>query len=110
CSPQKAIFRAGFEANGTKNTFFEKRTGEVVENKGKLPKNEPETNLKQSGEVVENTCLWKKRTGTKLKTNRAILLKIGKSLKKRTGHAPRDSCRPVAHSCWPTSLLGRRLQ
>ncbi|HET9178652.1 MAG TPA: hypothetical protein VFQ24_09895 [Terriglobia bacterium] len=40
---------------GQKNTFFEKRTGEVVENKGKLPKNEPETNLKRSGEVVEST-------------------------------------------------------
>ncbi|TAM84237.1 MAG: hypothetical protein EPN47_02670 [Acidobacteria bacterium] len=48
---------------GTKNTIFEKRTGEVVENKGSAPKNEPERTGKRSGEVVENTYLWKKRTG-----------------------------------------------
>jgi hypothetical protein len=45
-----------------KNTFFEKRTGEAVENKGSGPKNEPERTGKRSGEVVENTWLWKKRT------------------------------------------------
>ncbi|HET9180411.1 MAG TPA: hypothetical protein VFQ24_18795 [Terriglobia bacterium] len=66
---------------GQKNTFFEKRTGEVIENKGKLPKNEPETNLKRSGEVVENTCLWKKRTGTNRKTKLPILLKTLETLK-----------------------------
>ncbi|TAM82823.1 MAG: hypothetical protein EPN47_09270 [Acidobacteria bacterium] len=55
---------------GTKNTIFEKRTGEVVENKGSAPKNEPERTEKRSGEVIENTYLWKKRTGNEPK-NRA---------------------------------------
>ncbi|HET9179309.1 MAG TPA: hypothetical protein VFQ24_13205 [Terriglobia bacterium] len=52
---KKPFFALVLRQMGQKNTFFEKRTGEVVENKGKLPKNEPETNLKQSGEVIENT-------------------------------------------------------
>ena len=51
------------EKKTKKNTFFEKRTGEVAENKESAPKNEPERTGKRSGEVVENTCLWKKRTG-----------------------------------------------
>ncbi|HET9178778.1 MAG TPA: hypothetical protein VFQ24_10530, partial [Terriglobia bacterium] len=41
--PKKALFALVLRQMGQKNTFFEKRTGEVVENKGKLPKNEPET-------------------------------------------------------------------
>jgi len=45
-----------------KNTFFQKRTGEVIENKGSGPKSEPERTGNRSGEVVENTFLWKKRT------------------------------------------------
>jgi hypothetical protein len=45
-----------------KNTFFQKRTGEVIENKGSGPKSEPERTGNRSGEVVENTYLWKKRT------------------------------------------------
>ena len=48
-----------------KNTFFEKRTGEVAENKGSATKNKPEQTEKQSGEVVENTYLWKKLTENK---------------------------------------------
>ena len=36
---------------------------------------------KRSGEVVENTWLWKKRTGTNLRTNLPILLKINDSQK-----------------------------
>ena len=47
---------------GQKNTFFEKRTGEVIDNKGLSTKNEPKRTGKRSGEVVENTFLWKKRT------------------------------------------------
>jgi hypothetical protein len=35
-----------------KNTFFKKRTGEVVENKGSGTKNEPERTEKRSGEVL----------------------------------------------------------
>jgi hypothetical protein len=38
-----------------KNTFFKKRSGEVVENKGSGTKNEPERTEKRSGEAVENT-------------------------------------------------------
>ncbi|HET9178326.1 MAG TPA: hypothetical protein VFQ24_08205 [Terriglobia bacterium] len=42
---------------------------------------------KQSGEVAENTCLWKKQTGNKPKTKLPILLKILDD-KKRTGEKP----------------------
>jgi len=45
-----------------KNTFFQKRTGEVIENKGWGQNHEPDRTGKRSGEVVENTFLWKKRT------------------------------------------------
>jgi hypothetical protein len=38
-----------------KNTFFEKQTGEAIENKGLDLKNKAEQTEKQSGEVVENT-------------------------------------------------------
>jgi len=38
-----------------KNTFFQKRTGEVIENKEPELKNEPERTGKRTGEVVENT-------------------------------------------------------
>jgi len=56
-------FLSGFsERKKQKNTFFQKRTGEVIENKGSGPKNEPDRTGKRSGEVVENTYLWKKRT------------------------------------------------
>ncbi|HET9178779.1 MAG TPA: hypothetical protein VFQ24_10535 [Terriglobia bacterium] len=61
---------------GQKNTLFEKRTGEVVENKEKWPKNKPERTGKRSGEAVENTYLWKKRTENEPKTKLPILLKI----------------------------------
>jgi hypothetical protein len=44
------------ETNGTaKRCYFQKRTGEVIENTGSRPKNEPERTEKRSGEVVENT-------------------------------------------------------
>ncbi|HET9178975.1 MAG TPA: hypothetical protein VFQ24_11520 [Terriglobia bacterium] len=66
---------------GQKNTFFEKRTGEVAENKQKLAKNKPEQTGKQSGEVVEKTCLWKRQTGTNRKTKLAMSLKIQDSQK-----------------------------
>jgi hypothetical protein len=46
-----------------KNTFFEKQTGEAIENKGLDLKNKAEQTEKQSGEVVENTYLWKKLSG-----------------------------------------------
>jgi hypothetical protein len=48
---------------GQKNTFFQKRTGEVIENKGKDYIDSRKRTGKRSGEVVENTFLWKKRTG-----------------------------------------------
>jgi hypothetical protein len=57
-----AFFFGTNETNGRKNTFFEKQTGEVVENKGSALKNEPERTEKQSGEVIENTYLWKKQS------------------------------------------------
>ena len=63
-----AAFREEFsericgERKTKKNTFFQKRTGEVAENKGSALKNEPERTGKRTGEVVENTLLWKKRT------------------------------------------------
>ena len=50
------------EKKTKKNTFFQKRTGEIAENTGSDPKNEPERTGKRSGEVIENTYLWKKRT------------------------------------------------
>src|SRR5689334_1451954 len=57
-------FLSGFSDEKTKkNTFFQKRTGEVIENKGSRLKSEPDRTGKRSGEVVENTYLWKKRTG-----------------------------------------------
>ncbi|HEV2247926.1 MAG TPA: hypothetical protein VGW37_14840 [Terriglobia bacterium] len=61
---------------GQKRCYFEKRTGEVVENKESAPKNEPKRTGKRSREVVENTYLWKKRTENEPKTKRAMLLKI----------------------------------
>src|SRR5690242_11631016 len=61
--PDRRFFGVFLEHQKTKkNTFFEKRTGEVVENKGSGPKSEPDRTEKRSGEVVENTFLWKKRT------------------------------------------------
>ncbi|TAM82970.1 MAG: hypothetical protein EPN47_06860 [Acidobacteria bacterium] len=60
---------------GQKNSFFKKRAGEVVENTGSAPKNEPERTEKRSGEVIENTWLLKKRTGNEPETKRAMLLK-----------------------------------
>ncbi|MGA8182047.1 MAG: hypothetical protein WB819_00210 [Terriglobia bacterium] len=47
---------------GQKNTFFKKQSGEVTDNKGLDLKNKPEQTGKQSGEVVENTYLWKKQS------------------------------------------------
>ncbi|TAM79140.1 MAG: hypothetical protein EPN47_19215 [Acidobacteria bacterium] len=51
----------------TKNTYFKKRTGEVVENKEKGYMNSQKRTGKRSGEVVENTRGLKKRTGNKPK-------------------------------------------
>ncbi|TAM81497.1 MAG: hypothetical protein EPN47_12125 [Acidobacteria bacterium] len=64
---------------GQKNSFFKKRTGEVVENKGSASKNEPERTGKRSGEVVENTLLRKKRTENEPELKAAMLLKIQES-------------------------------
>jgi hypothetical protein len=47
---------------GQKDVNFEKRTGEVNDNKGSAHKNEPERTEKRSGEVIENTKDLKKRT------------------------------------------------
>jgi hypothetical protein len=38
-----------------KNTFFEKRTREVIENTGSALKNKPKQTQKRTREVVENT-------------------------------------------------------
>jgi hypothetical protein len=46
-----------------KNTFFEKQSGEDVENKSPWPKNKAEQTEKQSGEVVENIRRLKKQSG-----------------------------------------------
>ena len=61
---RRRVFSADFRMEKTKkNTFFQKRTGEVIENKESGRKSEPDRTGKRSGEVVENTYLWKKRTG-----------------------------------------------
>ena len=52
---------------GTKNTFFEKQSGEAAENKGEGYMDSQKQTGKQSGEVVENTYLWKKQTENKPK-------------------------------------------
>ncbi|TAM80538.1 MAG: hypothetical protein EPN47_14850 [Acidobacteria bacterium] len=69
---------------GQKNSFFEKRTGEVVENTGSGPKNEPERTGKRSGEVVENTRGLKKRTGNEA----GHVIENTGQLKKRTRTSP----------------------
>ncbi|TAM82489.1 MAG: hypothetical protein EPN47_07445 [Acidobacteria bacterium] len=61
---------------GQKNSFFKKRTGEVIENTGSGPKNEPKRTGKRSGEVVENTYPLKKRTENEAETKLAMSLKI----------------------------------
>jgi len=61
---------------GQKKSFFQKRTGKVIENKGSDPKTNLKRTGKRSGEVVENISVHKKRTGTNRKTNLAMLLKI----------------------------------
>jgi hypothetical protein len=58
-----------------KNSFFEKRTGEVIENTGKGYIDSQKRTEKRSGEVVENTYLWKKRTENEPKTKLPMLLK-----------------------------------
>ena len=75
---------------GQKNTFFEKQSGEVAENKESGLKNKPEQTGKQRGEVVENTCLWKKQTGTNLKTKLPILLKMLEDQKNGPGAGPKN--------------------
>src|SRR5574340_609912 len=60
---------------GQKRCYFQKQSGEVAENKGKGYMDSLRQTGKQSGEVVENTWLWKKQTGNKPKTNLPILLK-----------------------------------
>jgi hypothetical protein len=47
---------------GQKRCYFEKQTREVTENKVSATKNKPKQTQKQSGEVIENTFLWKKQT------------------------------------------------
>ena len=59
--------------------FLKKQSGEVAENKGKSYTGSQKQTGKQSGEVIENTFLWKKRTENEPKTNRAMLLKIHES-------------------------------
>ena len=61
---------------GQKRCYFEKQTGEVIENKGKGYMDSQKQTGKQTGEVVENASLWKKLSGNEPKTKRAKLLKI----------------------------------
>jgi hypothetical protein len=61
--PLKTCFNEfGTKIVGQKNTFYIKRTREVLENTASGPKNKAKRTQKRSGEVVENTYLWKKRT------------------------------------------------
>src|ERR1041385_8807584 len=49
-------FLSGFsDGKNKKNTFFQKRTGEVTENKGRGYMNSRKRTGNRSGEVVENT-------------------------------------------------------
>jgi hypothetical protein len=64
---------------GTKNTFFQKRTGEVVENKGKdymdsrkRTGNEPKS---EAEKLLKTLSCGKNEPETNRKTNRAMLLK-----------------------------------
>ena len=59
-----------------KDVIFQKRTGEVIENKGSGSKTNRKRTEKRSGGVVENIRVHKKRTETNPKTNRDMLLKI----------------------------------
>jgi hypothetical protein len=52
--PLESIY-CGVAGKTKKNTFFQKQSGEVIENKGLATKNKAEQTGKQSGEVVENT-------------------------------------------------------
>src|SRR5579884_1182545 len=61
---------------GQKNRFLQKRTGEVVENKGQALQNGTKRTEKRSGEVIENKSRQEKRTGEYRKTKLAKLLKI----------------------------------
>ena len=62
---------------------------------------------KRSGEVVENTFLWKKRTGTNRKTNRAMLLKINDRLKSSIGYriGPSACLEGLASCCSVRSVM-----
>jgi len=56
-----SFFRA-LKCVGQRRCYFKKQTGEATDNKGLATKNKPKQTEKQSGEVVENTFLWKKQT------------------------------------------------
>ena len=92
---------------GQKRCYFEKQSGEVAENKGKGYIDSQKRTGKQSGEVVENTYLWKKQTGTKLKTKRAMLLKIqdGKNTSRKRTETKAEQIRVALHgvSSWPSA-------
>jgi hypothetical protein len=47
---------------GQKRLILQKRTGEVIENKGSALQNGTKRTGERSGELVENKCLQKKRT------------------------------------------------
>jgi len=47
---------------GQKRCYFKKQSREVADNKESIAKNKAKQTQKQSGEVVENTFLWKKQT------------------------------------------------
>ena len=73
---ERLVFRVFWHKWDRKKLFFEKQSGEVAEKKGKGYIDSQKQIEKQSGEVFENTCLWKKRTENELETKRAMLLKI----------------------------------
>ena len=52
---KKSVFGRFSGSKKQKEYFFEKLTGEVVENKGSCPEREPDRTGTRSGEVVENT-------------------------------------------------------
>jgi hypothetical protein len=61
--PASADFSGTNERNKIKkNTFFEKQSGEVIDNTRSSPENKAEQTEKRSGEVVENTRRLKKQS------------------------------------------------
>ena len=89
-----------------KDVIFQKRTEEVIENKGSGLKTNRKRTEKRSGEVVENIRVHKKRTETNLKTNLAMLLKIkGSEKNEPEQNSSTKSCMPSLHQ-----LSGRHLR